>query len=61
MSEQVRQTESSGMMQAVSVADYIVERLRQSAPWLRKMSATFSLGRGTAAGLCFGSRPPLDQ
>src|ERR1700751_3988965 len=27
MSEQIRQTESSGMMKAVSVADYIVERL----------------------------------
>ena len=27
MSEQVRQTESSGMVKAVSVADYIVERL----------------------------------
>jgi indolepyruvate decarboxylase len=27
MSEQIRQTESSGMGKAVSVADYIVERL----------------------------------
>jgi indolepyruvate decarboxylase len=27
MSEQIRQTESSGMVKAISVADYIVERL----------------------------------
>jgi hypothetical protein len=36
MSEQVRQTESSGMVKAVSVADYIVDRLAaedQSLLW----------------------------